>query len=395
MTAWTGPTQVRERARRRWDDGSLPRDYVLGKPCPCLDIPVRGPTPREIGHDLARVRQWQGALIVGGHDGRVYDVSMRTIGGRAIGRTAIPDRVTVTTYDQWWRLLGVTAEVRCLDEVLTRTRLGHGQLVEWVARRPLRAIDLSPVWPALLAATDWLVAQSGHGRYLREVSAPGVDTKFIERHQGVLAELLDCRAGPQGSRTADRSRTFASRRGFREPQRLVHLRLDTSLGCLPNNIDEAALPLRHAAGLGVTPQRVFVIENQVTFLSVPVPRGEVVVWGHGFDAHRLGDLPWLRAAAEVRYWGDIDTHGFVILSSLRARVPHLESVLMDRATLLAHRDRWVPEPSPAHGELRALSPPEQRLYHDLVEGVYGPAVRLEQERVDWAHCLRALGDNRA
>jgi len=58
-------------------------------------------------------------------------------------------------------------------------------------------------------------------------------------------------------------------------------------------------------------------------------------------------------------------------------------MLMDRDTLLAHRSQWVTEAEPACPALTALSPAELGLYGSLVAGDYGPAVRLEQERVSF------------
>jgi hypothetical protein len=63
---------------------------------------------------------------------------------------------------------------------------------------------------------------------------------------------------------------------------------------------------------------------------------------------------------------------------------------MDRATLLAHDSQWVTEPSPVKADLGLLSAAEQDLYRALVTGVFGPAVRLEQERVSFAALERAL-----
>jgi len=58
-------------------------------------------------------------------------------------------------------------------------------------------------------------------------------------------------------------------------------------------------------------------------------------------------------------------------------------VLMDRATLMGHRDRWVSEGRPATSALTRLTPDEHDLYRDLVEDSLGERVRLEQERIDW------------
>jgi hypothetical protein len=94
-------------------------------------------------------------------------------------------------------------------------------------------------------------------------------------------------------------------------------------------------------------------------------------------------LPWLRAAP-VHYWGDLDTHGFAILDRLRAWLPQTASFLMDRETLLAHRDRWVPEPTPTAATLTRLDTAEAALYDDLVSDRLAESLRLEQERIGWA-----------
>jgi hypothetical protein len=91
---------------------------------------------------------------------------------------------------------------------------------------------------------------------------------------------------------------------------------------------------------------------------------------------------------------DLDTHGFAILSQLRARLPHVESMLMDRATLLEHREQWVTEPAQAKSKLPYLNEAELILYRDLVEAIHGPSVRLEQERISFRSLDLALGSER-
>jgi hypothetical protein len=90
------------------------------------------------------------------------------------------------------------------------------------------------------------------------------------------------------------------------------------------------------------------------------------------------------------YWGDIDTHGFRILDQLRAVHPHVASVLMDEATLLAHRDAWGREPSPSRAAPTRLATDEAALYQALGNDNYGPAVRLEQELIRWDSALERL-----
>jgi hypothetical protein len=96
---------------------------------------------------------------------------------------------------------------------------------------------------------------------------------------------------------------------------------------------------------------VFVIENEITYLALPQPDDAMVIRGSGYAVPVLEPLSWL-GDLEVSYWGDIDTHGFVILDRLRSMFPKVRSMLMDRETLLAHRGQWVTEPSPARDVTR-------------------------------------------
>lgn len=360
---------------RRWDDGTLLRAYAIGSQCPRLETPLRGPRRSEINDDLAAVREWIATLQQGSRDGGRYDLEWTQIGGRAVGRNQWPTRAVVSTYDQAWALLGKTATVRRFDEVLRRAAVDP-LVAEWVRAQPLAALDHADVLPQIVAAVGWLTQHRGSHRYLREISAPGVDTKFAEKHRKTLADILGVSAAATG---------FLEDLGLRGKPTLLRMRPGARLG-LPAALTELAVRADEAVALDIAPRTAVIVENEISYLSLPVADDGVIVWGKGFSVDHVGRLPWL-ADAEVRYWGDIDTHGFAILDRLRAALPTATSVLMDRATLLAHRDRWGQEPRPTNAYLTRLTPPEQDLYADLVADRLGPRVRLEQERVQWDRVL--------
>jgi hypothetical protein len=126
-----------------------------------------------------------------------------------------------------------------------------------------------------------------------------------------------------------------------------------------------------------------------TYLAFPLPGGAIVIFGRGYAVDALGPLGWL-THLDPNYWGDIDTHGFAMLNRLRHRFGHARSMLLDRATLLDHRDQWVTEPRPAIASLDLLDAEEADLYRDLVDGTLGPSVRLEHERISFAAIRQAL-----
>lgn len=368
---WTTPADIAARVRRRWDDGSLLRAYADRTPFDPIEVPLRGPKPSQVGDDVAAARDWVAAVDAGcRHDSR-YSLQWQSIGGRQIGRNRLPVRAVVSTPEQAWALLGVTVAVRRFDELLALAN-AHSPVWQWIRDHPLRALEVADDMPQLIAAYAWLHDHRRSQRYLREISAPGVDTKFAERHRTVLAAMLSVPSTSAG---------FLAGLGLRAKPALVRLRPARSLG-LAAALTEMAARAEELALLPIAPRSAVVVENEISYLSVDVPDDGVVIWGRGFEVDSVGRLQWL-ADADIQYWGDIDTHGFAILDRLRAWLPQTRSVLMDRETLFAHRDRWVTEDRPATSSLTRLTSDEHHLYVDLVEDRLGDRVRLEQERVDW------------
>lgn len=369
--SWTTAADIAAKVRRRWDDGSLLRTHANGDPFVPIEVPLRGPRPSQVGDDLAAVREWIGALDAGRAGDSRYTLEWQSIGGRQIGRNRVPVRAAVSSYEQAWTLLGVSGAVRRFDGILATTQQHRG-VWAWVVDHPLRALELFDEMPRLVAAYVWLNEHRESQVYLREISAPGVDTKFAERYRAVLASMLGVSSTAPG---------FLADLGLRAKPGLVRFRPAPTLG-LPAALTEVAVRSGELAQLRLEPRLTIIVENEISYLSVDVPDGGIVFWGRGFDVDSVGRLPWL-AEVDVVYWGDIDTHGFAILDRLRAWLPQTRSVLMDRETLLAHRDRWGSEDRPARSALTRLTADEQGLYAELVEGVLGERVRLEQERVDW------------
>ncbi|HEY5978477.1 MAG TPA: Wadjet anti-phage system protein JetD domain-containing protein [Microlunatus sp.] len=377
--AWATPELVAAKVRRRWDDGSLLRAYGEGLPFERLAIALPGPTASVIGDDLSAAQRWVSRLDAGRRDDSRYSLEWSTIGGRRLGRNQVPSRAVVSSFTQAWALLGVSRDVQLFEQILALVEV-HPPVRAWVLTHPHRALERRDEWSRLVAAYVWLDTHRGSGRYLREISAPGVDTKFVERQRSVLAAMLGVPSA---------STRFLADLGLRQKPEIVRLRADRSLG-LPGPLSEIAVRADELVELGLAPRTTWVIENEITYLSVPVPPDGAVIWGKGFDVDRVGRLPWL-VDVDVRYWGDLDTHGFAILDRLRAWLPQTRSVLMDRQTLLAHRDRWGTEDRPTAARLGRLSPDEQDLYGDLVVDALGDRVRLEQERIDWSWVRERIG----
>lgn len=353
--------------------------FATGQDWAPLGIPIRGPSAREIGDQLADVQQWaaEWAAVAAGGPLRV---EYKQVGGRHFGANSIPARAWLDSYDDAWALLRVGAEIRRLAGLIEAAR--GTRLVPWLTSHPMRALRLADDWGRLLATVRWIEQHQAPGMYLRQVDAPGVDTKFIERHKGVLIELLDAQLDP-GRVLAD-APDFAGRYGFLRRPGYVRFRVSGGY----RGFSELSVRAAEFAAAPEGVSRAYVIENEITYLAFPVPAGAMVIFGSGYSLPFL-PLSWL-TDLDVVYWGDIDTHGFAILNRVRRHLPRARSMLMDQATLLDHRDRWVTESTPTAVTLDRLDQAEAVLYADLVSATYGPSVRLEQERISFAAVEKAV-----
>jgi len=378
--SWTRPAEVRAWLGKKWQSGALLTAFAEGMDWEPLSVPLRGPVAGEIAERLAEVQEWAAEW---GRAGRgPLRVEYKKVGGRQVGSNMIPARAWIDGYDHVWELLGVRAEVRRFSSLVQATAESCPRLVPWVTRRPMQLLRLADRWDKLLATVRWIDERQSPGMYLRQLDLPGVDTKFIERHRGVLAELLDLQLAPD--RIDADAADFAGRYRFRRKPGYVRFRWPGLCGFseLSVRTDEFAAPPSGAS-------RAYVVENEITYLAFPLPGDAVVIFGGGYAVDVLEPLGWL-TDLDLVYWGDIDTHGFAILNRLRHRFGHARSMLMDRATLLEHRGQWVTEPRPTAAALDLLDAEETELYRDLVEGALGPSVRLEQERIRFAAIEQAL-----
>ncbi|MFN3152471.1 Wadjet anti-phage system protein JetD domain-containing protein [Bremerella sp.] len=101
--------------------------------------------------------------------------------------------------------------------------------------------------------------------------------------------------------------------------------------------DELSLPRASIARLPLQEVTVFIVENDLNLLTLPLLTRAIAIRGEGNAVSRLEVVDLLNNNRLI-YWGDIDVEGFLILSRLRNLFPHVESAVMDLNTLNSHRD---------------------------------------------------------
>ncbi|MDZ7939078.1 MAG: DUF2220 family protein [Rhodoferax sp.] len=400
---WTTRADLRLQVQKLWDKGDLLRPCVQGQAVPPLRLRLVGPSSTELTERFDEVRMWMKALGCNAQQSEAprYRIVMREFRHRVLGSNSVPAEIWLDVLDDALAMIGKQDDCMRFARLVQLTREQHPVLLPWLEKRPLNALALAQAWPGLLAVVAWLQAHPRPGIYLRQVGVSGVDSKFIEAHRGVLSELLDLALPAEAVDTnASGASQFSRRYGFRDKPLRVRFRLlDSSIargttGLFPADAElDITLTQAVFSQLELPVNRVFFTENEVNFLAFPSVRGSMVVFGAGYGFDVLAGAAWLQQCS-IHYWGDIDTHGFAILDQLRAQLPHVQSLLMDRQTLMAHRDHWGEEPLPVVRDLPRLNAAESALFDDLRHKrlLYTPGIglRLEQERIDFDSVLRAI-----
>lgn len=393
--SWTTPADLRAQVRKLWDRGALLAALAGAETIFPRRMTLRKPTSRELAERFDDVRRWIARL-----DGETgpYRLVWRSIRHRTLGANEVPDEVWIDSLDDALGLIGKRREAERFAELTAMTRQRLPALLPWLVRRPLSALELAGHWSLLLDCVSWLQQHPRPRIYLRQVDIPGVHSKFLERHRAVLAELFDL-ALPESAIDFAHGGIggFCRRYGFRDKPLRVRFRiLDPQLALLPTGTDQD-ITITHEtfARLDLAARRVFITENEINFLAFPAAPKSLVIFGAGYGFDHLAEADWLHDL-DIRYWGDIDTHGFAILDQLRAHFPRAASLLMDRQTLLAHRSAWSVETQAETRNLARLTDEECSLYDDLRHNRLGEGVRLEQERVGFERvrmALQALSDD--
>lgn len=376
---WTRSKELKAQLARLWERGELLRDAVTGNVRFPLRLTLKVPSPTDITDRFDLVRAWTSELAVAAP----LRLEWQEVRHRVQGAQRLPSSAWIDSLEDALTWLGRRREWDRFSAQVAATRQTRPTLLAWLGKRPLQALELSAEWPRLLAVVGWLAEHPRPGIYLRQVDLPGVHSKFIEAHRGVLAELLDL-ALPADA--VDETKTgvsrFAARYGFLDKPTRIRLRvLDPDIQVLPGiPCPDITLDAGSFSRLVLDIGRVFITENETNFLAFPHVPGAIVIFGAGYGWEALAQARWLKSCA-IHYWGDIDTHGFGILDQLRGHFDHVASFLMDGATLDAHTPVWGVEDRPLRVDLHRLTPEERSLYHDLRDNRIREGLRLEQEHI--------------
>ncbi|MGI9256113.1 MAG: Wadjet anti-phage system protein JetD domain-containing protein [Salinispira sp.] len=306
-------------------------------------------------------------------------------GYRYLSEQMVPVRILIHTITALARIVGKSAEHQ-LNVWHSKISYIISSLAIKENREPFLRSALIDHLDALAALNDSdmelmvkLIPQlrrgMGEGCYLRALPVMHVDTKFIEGNvriiEAIVAAVLDGAVKDIGLlawlHCRDKPKDWLLVKPLCEQSR-------AALGGMPILRLSSDTLLKYE----LPADKILIIENEQACLSLPEIPGTIAVAGGGKN------VAWMRAAwlagKRVAYWGDIDSEGLCILSDARSKLSSLTPLMMNAATVDAHRERMVQEPDSIAKEPPALNEEELFLFR-MLRSEKRRSRRLEQERL--------------
>jgi hypothetical protein len=389
------PAQIKAKAEKIWQSYRLQQAYLTNENLFPLKIPLPTFSAKLIQKDFSSLRSWIKKLVNDSKEfmGSGYQIIFKDINHRQLGQQSLPTHISFSTQDDFLDFVDKKKQYqkfcRCVDNILSK----EPKLKTWIMDKPDYIEAYYDKWQQLLNVCNFIRNNPMPQRYLRELEISGINTKFIEQHKKVLSELFEQLLPVHAINhevTQRGTYYFEQRYGFNHDEQLIRFRiLDKNIST--NNFHDISIPLSEFKNAALPCRHIFITENKINGLSFPFFNQAIVVFGLGYGIQSLRNITWLKDK-NIIYWGDIDTHGFAILSQLRSYYSQTKSLLMDISTFKKYQFLAVPElpDKRCMGQLPHLFPEEQTLYQNLQNNMWGENNRLEQERINFNYLVEYL-----
>ena len=345
-----------------------------------LEMRVSNLTKNDIYKDLKEISSWVEEIENNSkmNLGYGYEIKYREL--HDIGKKVykFPHYISIISNKDAILLLKKKKDVEKFKLNSKKLIANFPELSDYIYDKPFKILNIENI-DNIIAVLLWFKNNKNRNFYIRELDIEGVDTKFIENNFPLLKELLPVILIDE---RIEYSEDFSQMFGFKRKPNLVRFRiLDPEKYIL--NFSDISVPIEEFSQWKNSFSKIFIVENEINFLCFPKVENAVILFGSGYKAGLLQKASWLNER-DVYYWGDIDTHGFSILSNVRKDIKNVKSFLMTEEILLKHKDMWVIEKEQSKNDGVYLTPEEASVLYKLKKNVYGKNVRLEQERIRYS-----------
>lgn len=309
-----------------------------------------------------------------------YTIEYVTVRTKLHGVQDLPVSIVFQTESDYLKFIGKEKDTIKFRENLKRILAVFPELKDWTHRFPYKVIAND--WDGLLKVCNYFKTAPTPNLYIRELPIK-VHTKFIEQNKGIIKELLDILIADYVNLD---EKHFESRFHLKYDEPIIRFRiLDRSLSMqLFSGLDDLSIPIGQFKNLNISIKKVYVVENKITMLSFPTMEDSIVIWGKGYAVDEIKDVKWLKEV-NIFYWGDLDAHGFQILSEFRFHYKQVQSFLMDRKTFDTFFEGGIGSKTFVEKDL-CLTPLENEMYQYLKTNSF----QLEQEKIPFEYMLQMI-----
>lgn len=397
---FTYPQDLKLAEQKRFDSGQRIKEDLEGQ-FP-LTLKLHIPTSGELKVKFNHCRDWAQAW-----DDLKDKLNLEyTTISTTLHSQTLPCAVTFKTIEELAAFTGRTPLLNHFKDCCKICESRLPELLPFIKSHPKFAFDYHDIMDRAVSVCLYLLKYPRPNIYLRELDLPGVDTKFLERHNnknergfpGPVGQLLDCVLPPEAiDENFWAHDNFVRRYGFKPKPEFIRFHLldkSNPENERWNDLTDVQVDKDSFAGLSFAVDNVVICENEVSYLALPALRSSLAIFGKGYGFSGWESFNCLKGR-RIIYWGDLDVDGFSILNQLRAQLPgeDLVSALMDEETIkdfteLAVKDRcnYLAE----EREFHYLSPAELQAYQALITDKYGTNLRIEQERLPYSRIKQEI-----
>lgn len=322
-----------------------------------------------------------------------YEVKYKVVRTKMFGTQGLPVSISFSTRIDFLRFLGKEAEADKLIDFFKTLCQEFPECQDWVSDpRMLKFVSFAKrnELELILDICRYFKNNPYPNLYIRELPVKA-DTKFIETNKSILRMLLDVIL--KNYLNPD-EQDFEKRFHLKVGVVRIHFRmLDIFLSktCF-SGLTDIEVQIGEFENLDIPIRQVIIVENKTNLYTLmerlPQMKHTLAIWGSGFKVTVLRSVEWMKRLP-LYYWGDIDAHGFEILSQVRQYFPHTISMLMDETTWNNY-PHTAGKPTQTDEALLHLHADEMKLYRY----VRALNLRLEQEKIKLPHLKQALIENK-
>lgn len=389
------PEEIKDKAKRKYKEFLKNEiDIFFGNEAEdFFPLVIRGDTG-SVNDDLLKRQKDLQLLISKSKNsiGKGYSLELEQVNSRKNGEQTDVKKIYFEDKSQFLNFIDEVKSYNRFLEACTilkqNTILSEEKLCSWNQTHipDLLLDEEDGFWKDICLCAEWLEHNQNSNLYIREIKLP-VHSKFIESNASLIKSLTS---------KSDSELSFEETFGLRAKPALIRIRsLDANhpINLGGTRVEECTIPISDLNKLPANfydPfKKIYIVENEMVFLTFPKVPESICIWGHGFTVNVLKDVAWL-GKNELHYFGDLDEHGFEILSTLRRYYPRIQSFCMT-CEIFNKYEKYVVKGVRLNGNVipENLTKDELEVFN-MIRNRTLESCRLEQERIDNVDIEKAI-----